>query len=388
MNELLIWKKNHIFAANNAENMYIHQRKDWPNFIWEEGKLLKLLTKITKKQGRLIGRMESIGFQLQSEAVLRSITLEVLKSNEIEGELLNPEQVRSSVARRLGLDIAGLIPSDRYVDGAVEMMLDATQAYLLPLTKTRLFAWHNLLFPLNGNSSSKMVIGKWRNNKLDDPMQVVSGAMGKEKVHFQAPNSDLLSKEMKTFLEWFNKDSELHPLLKAAVSHLWFVTLHPFDDGNGRVARAIADMQLTRADEIPQRFYSMSSQIRIERKQYYSILEKTQKGSLDITDWIEWFIECLERAIAASEETLSSIIKKSRYWDLLHSKSLSDRQKMMINKLLDGFEGKLTSSKWAKISGCSQDTAMRDIQNLIDQRILNREDAGGRSTNYKLIEID
>ncbi len=368
--------------------MYIHQHKDWPNFIWEEGKLLKLLTKITQKQGRLIGRMESIGFQLQSEAVLRSITLEVLKSNEIEGELLNADQVRSSVARRLGLDIAGLVPSDRHIDGAVEMMLDATQAYLLPLTKVRLFAWHNLLFPLEGNRTAKMVIGKWRNNKLDDPMQVVSGAMGKEKVHFQAPDSNVISKEMKTFFDWFNTKSELHPLLKAAVSHLWFVTLHPFDDGNGRIARAIADMQLTRADEIPQRFYSMSSQIRIERKQYYNILEKTQKGSLDITDWIVWFVECLERAIAASEETLSSIIKKSCFWDFLHTKSLTDRQKMMINKLLDGFEGKLTSSKWAKISGCSQDTAMRDIQNLIDQNVLEKESAGGRSTNYKLKEIE
>ncbi|MCX6290621.1 MAG: Fic family protein [Bacteroidetes bacterium] len=367
--------------------MYIYQRKNWPQFTWDEDRLIKLLTTVSHRQGRLIGRMESLGFSLQAEASLLSMTLEILKSNEIEGQILNPDQVRSSIARKLGMDISGLVPADRNVDGVVEVMLNATQKFNEPLTQERLFGWHAALFPSGRSGMHRIVVGKWRDNKPDDPMQVVSGALGKEKVHFEAPDSKSLSKEMKAFLKWFNDEKDLHPIIKAAVAHLWFVTVHPFDDGNGRIARTIADMQLTRADGISKRFYSMSAQIRIERKQYYDILEKTQQGALDITQWLLWFLGCLDRAIIASEEGSAYVINKAKFWHKLNTKKLNDRQKLMVNKLLDGFDGTLTSSKWAKICKCSQDTALRDIQDLITQKILEREDSGGRSTNYKLAEL-
>ena len=367
--------------------MYIYQQKDWPNFTWNKDKLFQILSEISHRQGRLIGRMEGLGFSLKDEAVLQTMTLEILKSNEIEGEFLDADQVRSSIARRLGMDIAGLVPSDRNVEGVVEMMIDATQNFKAPLTKDRLFGWHTALFPTGRSGMLKIVAGAWRKNTPEDPMQIVSGAMGKEKVHFQAPEAKELPKEMKSFLDWFNTNKELNVFIKAAVAHLWFVTLHPFEDGNGRIARTIADMQLTRADKIPQRFYSMSAQIRLERKQYYDILERTQKHSLDITEWLEWFLACLDRSLIAAEEGLAGVINKARYWDWLNTKSLNERQKIMINKLLDVFDGKLTTSKWAKIAKCSQDTALRDIQDLMNQGILEKEPGGGRSTNYRLIEI-
>ncbi len=367
--------------------MYIYEKPNWPNFIWNKEKILSLLSTISHRQGRLIGRMESLGFDLQSEAVLDTLTLEILKSNEIEGELLDRDEVRSSIARRLGMDIAGLVPSDRNVDGVVEVMLDATRRFQEPLTNERLFNWHSALFPTSRSGMQKIVVGNWRKNPIDDPMQVVSGPMGKERVHFQAPDSAVINKEMKLFLIWFNATVEANPLLKAAIAHLWFVTIHPFDDGNGRLARTITDMLLARADSISNRFYSMSAQIRIERKSYYDILEKTQRGSIDITAWLIWFLECLDRSLVASEEVLSRIIFKARFWDQLKVLELNSRQRKMMNMLLDEFEGKLTSSKWAKICNCSQDTAGRDIQELISKGVLKKEALGGRSTSYLLSEI-
>ncbi|WP_442589898.1 Fic family protein [Pedobacter sp. AW31-3R] len=364
--------------------MYIHQLPQWPKFIWDENTLLTLLGKVRHLQGRLLGKMEGIGFDLRNEASLQTLTDDVLKSSEIEGEILNPDQVRSSIARRLGMDVAGLIPSDRNVDGVVEMILDATQRYGNELSEDRLFGWHSALFPTGRSGMYKIVVGNWRNNDKNDPMQVVSGAMGKEKVHYQAPDSDRLSAEMTTFLEWFNAFNDIDPVLKAGIAHLWFVTIHPFDDGNGRIARAITDMQLARADASTKRFYSMSAQIRLERSKYYEILESTQKETIDITAWLYWFLDCFGRALSATDQTLAKVLFKARFWEYLNKATLNDRQKLMLNKLLDDFEGKLNSSKWAKIAKCSQDTAGRDIQALLDQHILIKEEAGGRSTSYIL----
>ncbi|KAA2243072.1 Fic family protein [Chitinophaga agrisoli] len=367
-------------------NVYIHQLKKWPHFQWDTEHIAELLADVRYRQGRLLGYMEGLGSSLQEEATLETLTLDVLKSSEIEGEILDHDQVRSSIARRLGMEIAGLIPADQNVEGVVEMMLDATQRYDKLLTTERLFEWHASMFPTGYSGMYKIVVGTWRDNAKDDPMQVVSGGMGREKIHFQAPDSDKLDAEMHQFLDWFNLQSTIDPIIKAAVAHLWFVTIHPFDDGNGRIARAITDMQLARADETFRRFYSMSAQIRVERKGYYDILESTQKGSLDITAWIEWFLLCLRRALSATDETLATVIRKATFWRHPSSHNLNDRQRLMLNKLLDGFEGKFTSSKWAKMAKCSQDTAIRDIQDLIDRNILVKEPTGGRSTSYLVNE--
>ncbi|MDR3714433.1 MAG: Fic family protein [Puia sp.] len=364
--------------------IYIHGRKEWPNFFWRQEHISPVLAQVRHHQGRLLGRMEGIGFNLQAEANLHILTLDVLKSSEIEGEILNPDQVRSSIARRLGMDIAGLIAADRHVEGIVEMMLDATQNYNATLTDERLFSWHAAMFPTGRSGMHRIVVGNYRDNSKADPIQVVSGPMGKEKIHFQAPDSDVLTSEMNKFLDWFNTESDMDPVIKAAITHLWFVTIHPFDDGNGRVTRAITDMQLSRADQSPQRFYSMSSQIRNERKGYYEILEKTQKGTLDITAWLDWFLTCLDRALTNTDETLGIVMKKARFWEKHSTISLNDRQRIMLNKLLDGFDGKLTSSKWAKITKSSQDSAGRDINDLMQRGILVKEPGGGRSTNYLL----
>ncbi|CAN5358161.1 Fic family protein [soil metagenome] len=368
--------------------MYIYENPSWPNFTWDKEILIKPLSIVSHRQGRLIGRMEGLGFNLQSEAMLQSMTLEILKSNEIEGEILDRDQVRSSIARRLGMDIAGLVTADRNIDGVVEVMLDATQKFQEPLTEDRIFGWHSALFPTGRSGMYKIVAGRWRDNTPEDPMQVVSGPMGKEKVHFKAPDSKVLPEEMSAFLKWFNSGIDINPIIKAAIAHLWFVTIHPFDDGNGRIARTIADMQLARADGIPKRFYSMSAQIRIERKQYYDILEKTQGGATDITRWLDWFLSCLDRALIASEEGLSNVVYKAKFWDKIKNENLNDRQRIMINKMIDGFEGKLTSSKWARICKCSQDSALRDIQDLMAKGILEKEISGGRSTNYILHSIE
>ena len=368
---------------------YIHQLDSWPTFIWDHKKITSLLGIVRNRQGRLIGHMESLGFLLRSEAILQTLTLDVVKSNEIEGEILDPKQVRSSIARRLGMDIGGLVPSDRHVDGIVEMMLDATQNFDKPLTKDRLFSWHASLFPAGRSGMQKIVTGAWRNDR-HGAMRVVSGAAGRERVHFEAPEAGRLKAEMKGFLSWFNGIIDLDPVLKASIAHLWFVTLHPFDDGNGRIARAIADMQLARADCSKERFYSMSVQIRHERNVYYNVLEKTQKNinqkkeGIDITAWLEWFLSCLNRALDTTENTLASVFKKAHFWESHPAETINKRQRFMINKLLDRFEGKLTSSKWATITKCSQDTALRDIHDLVGKRILIKNSSGGRSTCYVL----
>ncbi|MCF0049531.1 Fic family protein [Dyadobacter sp. LJ53] len=366
--------------------MHIHQKKSWPAFTWDHQMISFLLASVRYKQGKLVGRMESLSFSLQDEAVLQTLTLDAVKSNEIEGQILNADQVRSSIARRLGMDIGMLTPADRHVEGVVEMLLDATQHYQEALSEERLFGWHAALFPTGRNGMFKITIGNWRDSS-GSPMQVVSGAMGREKVHFEAPDSDRLPEEMSRFISWFNAKSDLDLVIKAAIAHLWFVTIHPFDDGNGRIARPIADMLLARSDESAQRFYSMSAQIQQKRKHYYDILEKTQKGNLDITEWLEWFLYCLDGALEATETTLNAVLNKAKYWKLFAEKNINDRQKIMLSKLLDGFEGKLNTSKWAKIAKTSSDTALRDIQNLVEQGVLEKENSGGRSTSYRLVGL-
>lgn len=363
---------------------YIYELPKWPTFLWVEDKLSALLARVRYRQGKLLGHMESFGFSYQAESNLKVLTTDVIKSSDIEGEVLEERQVRSSIARRLGMDIAGLVPSDRNVDGVVEMMLDATQNFEKPLTKERLFDWHASLFPSGRSGMTKISVGKWRDDS-SGTMQVVSGVMGHERVHFEAPRASKLEKEMAEFINWFNTEQELDPVLKAALAHFWFVTIHPFEDGNGRIARAISDMQLARSENSRQRFYSMSAQIRNERNTYYKILEGTQKSlSLDITLWLEWFLSCLEHALAEAESSISFVLKKIRFWDLNAQTPLNDRQRLMLNKLLDKFEGKLTSSKWAKITKSSQDTALRDISDLIERGILIKDVGNGRSTSYSL----
>jgi Fic family protein len=363
---------------------FIHEQPDWPTFRWREDKIAAQLARVRHRQGRLIGRMEGLGFQFKAEAVLQALTEEVIKSSEIEGEILDREQVRSSIARRLGMDIGALMPADRNVEGVVEMMLDATQKYAEPLTAERLFSWHASLFPTGRSGMRKIAVGRWRDDK-SGPMQVVSGPMGRERVHYEAPAATRLRGDMQAFLKWFNAKPNLDEVLKAALAHLWFVTIHPFDDGNGRIARAIADMALARSEHSAQRFYSMSTQIRLERNGYYAILEATQKGTLDVTAWLQWFLDCLERAFGRAEEILASVLRKARFWDGHPAESFNARQREMINRLLNGFVGKLTSSKWATITKCSQDTALRDIDDLVRRGILVKEPAGGRSTSYSLI---
>jgi Fic family protein len=362
---------------------YIHQLPDWPQFTWDQDALASQLADIRHRQGRLLGRMEGLGFSLQQEAALETLTLDVVKSSEIEGENLNTDQVRSSIARRLGMDIAGAIPADRHVEGVVEMMLDATQNFDKPLTDERLFAWHAALFPTGRSGMRRIIVGAWRDD-AGGPMEVVSGPMGKERIHYEAPAAPLLDEEMSQFLEWANKSGRTDPVLRAAQAHLWFVTIHPFDDGNGRIARAIADWALARSEKSAQRFYSMSSQIRQERNAYYEILERTQKGSLDIMPWMDWFLGCLGRAFEGTEKTLATVLHKAQFWQKHAAVNMNDRQRLLLNKMLDGFDGKLTSSKWAKIATCSQDTAIRDIQDLVAHGVLQKDPGGGRSTSYSL----
>jgi len=364
---------------------YIHERKDWPAFRWNAGQLIRPLGQLHAARARLLGQMETLGFTMQEEASLRIKTLDIVTSSAIEGEILDQETVRSSIARRLGMDIAGIAPVDRHVEGVVEMMLDATTNFRQPLTEERLYGWQAALFPTGRSGMLKIVTGAWRDNPPDRPMQVISGMMGREKVHFQAPDSSLLTDEMYAFLKWFNSNNDEDPLLKAAIAHLWFVTIHPFDDGNGRIARAIADMQLARADGSIHRFYSMSAQIRREKNRYYEMLEKTQKGDLDITAWLCWFMDCLGAAIEASSQELASILQKAHFWKLHASSNLNPRQQLMLNKILDGWEGYITSSNWAKQTNTSSDSAVRDINDLVSKGILTKGPAGGRSTRYALV---
>jgi len=363
--------------------MYIHERKDWPQLHWSPERLAEPLAAIRHRQGRLIGHMEALGFKLRQEAVLETLTSDVIKSSEIEGEHLDPEQVRSSIARRLGMDIGALKPADRNVEGVVEMMLDATGRYKEPLTAERLFSWQASLFPTGHSGMNKIKAGAWRDDS-NGPMQVVSGPIGRERVHYEAPSATRLDGEMRAFLNWFNADAGTDPVLKAGKAHLWLVTIHPFEDGNGRIARAITDMVLARSENSSQRFYSMSAQIQKERKSYYDILEATQKRTLDITPWLEWFLNCLGGAIDGAQTTLSAVLAKARFWEGVAGIAINERQHLVLNRLLDGFEGKLTTSKYAKLAKSSTDTALRDILFLVARGILVRNPEGGRSTSYAL----
>jgi Fic family protein len=371
------------------QSRHIHELPDWPNFGWDQQSLASVLATVRHQQGRLIGRMEGLGFPLQQEAVLQTLTEDVVKSSEIEGERLDQSQVRSSIARRLGMNVGGVDVVDREVEGVVEMMLDATCNYDQPLTAERLSGWHASLFPTGRSGMRKLRVGTWRDDNTG-PMQVVSGPIGRERVHFEAPAAGRLEREIRAFLHWFNEDggrTGVDDVLRAGLAHLWFVTIHPFDDGNGRIARAIADMVLARSEHSAQRFYSMSAQIRHERNDYYEILERTQKGTLDVTPWMEWFLGCLGRAIDGAQTTLASVLKKARFWQTVRDVPINGRQRLVLNRVLDGFEGKLTTSKWVTIAKCSSDTALRDIVDLVERGVLIRNPGAGRNTSYSLAEV-
>ncbi len=363
--------------------MWIYEQKGWPKFTWDKAGLAQKLAEVRYQQGRLLGRMEGLGFKLRKEASLDNLTMDVVKSSAIEGEKLDEQEVRSSIGRRLGLDFAGMVEASRHVEGVVELMLDATQRYSEPLTDERLFNWHAALFPTGRSGMYKITVGGWRTDE-NGRMQVVSGPVGREKVHYEAPVAKQLDTEMRSFLEWFEGDSNTDQVVKAGLAHFWFVTVHPFDDGNGRTARAIADLALARADCTADRFYSMSSQIEKERKEYYLQLERQQTSSLDVTGWLEWFQGCLGRAIQAAEENVSVVLEKSEFWERVNRQPVNDRQKKVLNRMLDNFKDHMSTSKYAKMAKCSNDTALRDIQELLKRGILLQNPGGGRSTSYRL----
>lgn len=386
-----------MHAKELAVAKYIYQQQNWTHFTWDSSTINALFGEVRHLQGRISGQMNALGFAVKADATLTTLSQDVVQSSAIEGEHLDYAQVRSSIARRLGMDVGGLVPADRNIEGVVDMMLDATQNYLHTLTAERLFGWHAALFPTGFSGMHKIEVGRYRTGE----MQVVSGAMGKEKIHFEAPPPQHVETEMEQFLLWFNaptgsgdaisfastamQPEHLDPVLKAAIAHFWFIIIHPFDDGNGRIARAITDMLLARAEGTLERYYSLSSQIMTERKQYYKVLQKVQHSSGDITEWLEWFLHCLKNALLATESTLSNVLRKASFWEIHETTPLNERQRLVLNKLLDGFEGKLQSSKWAKIAKCSTDTALRDIKDLIEKGILQQEQQGGRSTNYELV---
>jgi Fic family protein len=366
---------------------WIHQTAGWPAFSWNSEVLSPKLADIRHRQGRLLGRMESLGFDLRTEANLDTLTVEVVQSSAIEGETLNSDEVRSSIARRLGIDIGGFMTVGRDVEGIVEVMIDATSQYPQPLTKDRLFGWHAALFPTGRSGLRTITVGNWRPESAG-AMQVVSGPIGREWVHFEAPDAARLETEMTDFLDWFDGSVVIDPLIKAAIAHLWFITIHPFEDGNGRIARAIADMALARADGMSDRFYSMSAQIEAERKTYYQQLERQQRNSVDITGWLDWFLDCLGRAISTAETMLSAVLYKAELWKIANRHSVNDRQRLILNKMLDGFKGYMNTSKYAKLTKCSTDTALRDIRNLLLRGLLVQNPGGGRSTSYRLPELE
>ncbi|MCB9425789.1 MAG: Fic family protein [Flavobacteriales bacterium] len=361
---------------------YIYEHEQWPDFTWDDRQISQILGKVRHLQGKLFGQINSLGFSLKEETQLSSLTLDVLKSSEIEGEFLNYDQVRSSIANKLGIENAGIIHVNRDVEGIVEMLLDATQKYDEPLTHQRIYGWHACLFPTGWSGMHQIDTGCYRKGE----MQIVSGALGKEKIHFQAPSHEVVYQEMDTFLKWFNNETAIDPVIKAAIAHFWFIIIHPFDDGNGRIARALTDLLLARSEETSQRFYSFSNQILNEKKEYYAILQKVQFSTGDITPWLEWFLTCLYNALLNTEETLKKVLDKTSFWEYHKETEINSRQRIMINKLFDGFEGKLKTSKWAKITKCSTDTALRDIKDLMEKGILKQEESGGRSTNYELIK--
>jgi Fic family protein len=368
---------------NSGDYKYIWQNKDWPNWRFDMVALVTPLAKVSHAKGILIGRLTDVGMGLRNQASLAALTEDVVKTSEIEGETLDVASVRSSIARRLGVDIGALAPVDRHVEGVVEMVLDATSNYQTPITPERLFGWHAALFPTGYSGLSKIKVAAWRDDS-NGPMQVISGPIGRQRIHFEAPPARHLKAEIAQFLDWLNHTQNQPPLIGAALAHLWFVTLHPFDDGNGRIARAIGDLLLARADGSPQRFYSLSAQIQRDRKAYYTMLERTQQHSMDVTDWLIWFLETLQRAIDQAQITLDTVLTKARFWQRWSALPLNQRQIKLLNKLLDGFDGKLTSSKWASIAKCSSDTALRDINDLLIHGILQKNDAGGRSSSYTL----
>lgn len=371
-------------VINSGNYMWIYEHRNWPNFSWDIELLASKLADIRYRQGRLLGQMESLGFELKREATLATLTNDVVKSSAIEGENLNPAEVRSSIARRLGIDVAGFIPASRDVEGIVEMMLDATQQFSKPLTKDRLFAWHAALFPTGRSFMHRIIVGNWRTIDTG-AMQVISGPIGREKVHFEAPSADQIENEMRKFLTWFDNINDIDPVIKAGIAHFWFVTIHPFEDGNGRIARAIGDMALARGDSVSDRFYSLSSQIEFERKDYYNQLESHQRGSLVITDWLDWFLNCLGRAILSAETTLDNVLFKARLWEKVNQKPVNERQRFIINRMLeDNFHGNMHTSKYAKLVKCSNDTALRDIQDLKKRGIFIQNSGSGRSTSYSL----
>ena len=362
---------------------YIWQQPDWPVWKFDSARLAVSLASVRHAQGRLLGRMESLGFKSRNEALLQTLTDDVVKTSQIEGERLDSEQVRSLIARRLGMDVGALPPVDRYVEGIVEMMLDATQHYAEALTAERLFSWHGALFPTGRSGLVPIRVADWRDDS-GGPMQVLSGAVSREKVHYTAPPAERIAFEMERFLAWFEHPADLDPVLKAGLAHLWMVSLHPFDDGNGRIARAVGDLLLARSEETVQRFYSLSAQIQQDRADYYAILERTQKGDLDVTEWLLWFLNCLQRAIDRAEDTLSEVLVKARFWDRFTNTPMNERQIKVLNRMLDGFDGKLTTSKWAKLAKCSQDSAYRDILALVELGALVKAEGGGRSTSYEV----
>jgi Fic family protein len=362
----------------------IHNLESWPHFEWQSNRLVSHLSAARYEQGLLLGKMHDLGYQLQTEATLAALTEETVQSSAIEGEELDPESVRSSLARHMGLEAAGTRPVDRNVEGVVAMMLDATQKYALPLTEERIFSWHSALFPTGWSAMRKIRTGQWRRGAIE----VVSGPEGKQKVHFEAPAPERVGSEMERFLTWYeDKTTGIEALIKAGLAHLYFVTIHPLEDGNGRIARAITEMSLARLENSAQRFYSMSSQIREERKSYYQILESTQGGGMDVTEWLVWFLDCLGRAIAKANKLTAAVLAKAAFWRHIRQESIevSDRQEKIISLMLDGFEGKLTTEKWGKLAKISHDTALRDIQDLIAKGILKQEKGGGRSTAYVLV---
>lgn len=361
---------------------YIHDYENWWQFRYDSMRIMNELGRVRSKQGMVIGRMLSLGFDSQDEAVLSNISMELVRSSEIEGEKLNLEEVRSSLARRLGIAMAGMVSTSRYVEGVVEMQLDATQNYNQPLSSERLFGWHNVLFPTGISGLYRIEVGKYRSGE----MQVVSGAMGKEKIHYQAPSADRVPVEMERFISWINNDGNTDAVLKAAIAHLWFVSIHPFDDGNGRIARALTDMLLARSENCAKRFYSISAEMKLLQKEYYGILERTQHGDGDITEWLLWFLNCFELALNSTEVTLSSVFRKADFWERNRNIPFNERQRKLINMQFDGFFGKLSTGKWAKIAKCSTDTALNDIRDLIGKGVLRKSEEGGRSTNYVLVE--
>ncbi|MBI1836570.1 MAG: Fic family protein [Flavobacteriia bacterium] len=363
---------------------YIYQSENWTDFTWKSEEINLLFGEVRNLQGKVNGQMNALGFSMKEEASLTTLTLDVIKSSEIEGEILNYNQVRSSIARRLGMDVAGLVSSDRNVEGVVEMMLDATQNFQQPLTEERLFGWHSCLFPTGWSGMYKIEVGQYRTGE----MQVVSGPIGKEKIHFEAPGPKMVKAEMNVFLNWINNEkNELDPVLKTAIAHFWFIIIHPFDDGNGRIARAISDLLLARSDKSSERFYSMSNQILVDKKNYYEVLQKVQYSDGDITEWLKWFLYCLKNALLETELSLQKILNKAHFWKIHENTSFNERQRFIINKLLYDFEGKLKTSKWAKMTKCSTDTALRDIKDLIEKGVLKQESEGGRSTNYELVSF-